>query len=99
MNEILLTKENISDVNATFALGSLVSSELLRDGQCFVFFNILGEVQFATKEELNIDPPLPLALLDTMSIEDIVRKLMEVGVTEERIRDYLISRKTRISPQ
>ena len=99
MNEILLTKNNISDVNATFALGSLVSSELLKTGQCFVFFNILGEVQFASKEDLNRDPPLPLALLDTMSVEDVVRKLMEVGVIEERIRDYLISRKTRISLQ
>jgi hypothetical protein len=95
MNEVTLNRENLGDVNATFALGSLVGDELYRTGQAFIFFNIFGEVQLASKEDLNIDPPLPLPLLDQMPINEAVEKLITADLSEDKICNYLQNRSKR----
>lgn len=97
MNDVILNRDNLGDINATFALGSLVAAELFRTGQALIFFNIFDEVQLASKEDLNLDPPLPIAFLDELSVDDAVEKLLKANVSEGQICNYLQERKARKS--
>lgn len=95
MSEITLNRDNLADINATFALGSLVAGELYRTGQAFIFFNVFDEVQIATKEDLDIEPPLPILLLDRLSLEDAVRTLIGAKVPDRVTCKYLEERSKR----
>ncbi len=97
MNETILNKNNLNDINATFALGSLVGSELFRTGQAFIFFNIFGEVQLASKEDLDISPPLPIPYLDGLAVDSAIDILVQANVSDELICSYLAQRKERES--
>ncbi len=95
MSEITLNRDNLAEINATFALGSLVAAELYRTGQATIFFNIFDEVQIATKEDLDIDLPLPILLLDGMDLETAVSTLIGAKVPDRIICKYLEERAKR----
>lgn len=92
MSEITLNRDNLAEVNATFALGSLVAAELYRTGQALIFFNIFDEVQIATKDDIDIDLPLPNPLLDGMDLETAVSTLINAKVPDRTICKYLEER-------
>lgn len=90
MNKI--TKELIEyslekgDVAPLLAIGTIIAKELLEHGKCIVGFNCLEELQVAIENTGDILLP---ADLKNLSQTDLARKLVELGLNDDKILSVL----------